>query len=106
MALTSSGADTFANLIRHRAWRAWIPASILARLPQAMLSLAWVVVAQARVGSVTLGATLAGVGYLSACFIAPVRGRLLDRQDLRRAVQIDSLVSAAIFSLLIVVIEA
>jgi MFS family permease len=106
MALTSSGADTFAGLIKHRPWQAWIPASILARLPRAMLPLAWVVVAQARTGSVTLGATLAGVGSLSACFIAPLRGRLLDRQDLRRAVQIDSLVSAVIFFLLIVVIAA
>ena len=90
MDLTDSGATTFAGLIKHRPWRASIPASILARLPQAMLLLAWVIVGNARAGSLTLGATLAGVASLAACGIAPLRGRLLDRQDLRRAVQLDT----------------
>jgi hypothetical protein len=53
-----------------------------------------VLVGDARVGSVTL-ATLAGVASIAACAIAPLRGRLLDRQDLRRAVQIECLLMAA-----------
>lgn len=106
MVLTDSRTPTFAGLVRHRPWRAWIPASTLARLPQAMLLLSWVVVGDARVGSLTLGATLAGVAAIAACAIAPLRGRLLDRQDLRRAVQFDCLLMASNFAVLIVVIIA
>ena len=106
MVLTDSGPTTFADLAKHRPWRAWIPASILARLPQAMLLLSWVVVGDARTGSLTLGATLAGVASVAACAIAPLRGQLLDRQDLRTAVQLECLLSATNFALLIAVITA
>lgn len=106
MVLTEPVATTFAGLARHRPWQAWIPASILARVPQAMLLLSWVVVGEARVGSLTLGATLAGVVCIAAGVLAPLRGRLLDRQDLRRAVQLDCLLTASNLSLLIVVITA
>src|SRR5436305_15221686 len=91
MVLTVAGATTFAALAKHRPWQAWIPASILARLPQAMLLLSWVVVGNARAGTLTLGATLAGVASVAACVVAPLRGRLLDRLDLRRAVQLECL---------------
>jgi MFS family permease len=106
MPVTEFGTTTFAGLAKHRPWRVWIPASMLARLPQAMLLLSWVVVGDARTGSLTLGATLAGVVAIAACLIAPLRGRLLDRQDLRRAVQLDCLLTASNLSLLIVVVAA
>ena len=106
MVLTAPAATTFAGLLRHRQWRAWIPASILARLPQAMLLLSWVVVGNARAGSLTLGATLAGVTSISAGAIAPWRGRLLDRQDVRRAVQFECVLTMSNLSLLLVVITA
>jgi MFS family permease len=106
MVLAASRTTTFAGLVRHRPWQAWIPASFLARLPQAMLLLSWVVVGDARAGSLTLGATLAGVASIAACAIAPLRGRLLDRQDLRRAVQLESLLTASNLALLIAVITA
>jgi MFS family permease len=104
MVLTDARPSTFAGLVSDRSWRAWLPASILARLPQAMLLLSWVVVGDARTGSLTLGATLTGVGCIAACIIAPLRGRLLDRQDLRRAVQLECLLTASNLALLIVVI--
>jgi MFS family permease len=106
MVLTDSRTTTFAGLVKHRPWRAWMPASILARLPQAMLLLSWVVVGDARAGSLTLGATLLGVASIAACAVAPLRGRLLDRQDLRRALQFECLLTASNLALLIVVITA
>lgn len=98
-------AGTLLQLLRNASWRRWITASLMARLPLSMVPLAFVVVGQARDGSVTLGATLTGFGSLCACVAAPLRGRLLDRQELRRAIQIDSLIAAAVFALVLVVLQ-
>jgi MFS family permease len=102
---SSEAAPTLRELIGHGPWRRWLVASMAARLPLSMLPLAFVLVGQAADGSVTLGATLTGFGSLCACLAAPVRGRLLDRQELRRALQIDSLVAAGVFALLLVVLQ-
>jgi MFS family permease len=98
------GDRSLLQLISHRPWRRWFRASLGARLPLSMVPLAFVLVGQARDGSTTLGATLMGVGSLCACVAAPLRGRLLDRQELRRALQIDCAIAAGVFVLLLAVL--
>jgi MFS family permease len=97
--------STLRELLGHRPWRRWILASFLARLPMAMAPLALVVVGTAVDGSLTLGARLTGVATLCAGLCAPLRGRLLDRHELRGVLQRNNLVLVAAFTLLLVALE-
>lgn len=99
MSVADPVAVTLRDLIRHRPWRTWILASLLSRLPQAMLPLLWVLVAQQLTGSLTVGAVLGGLCALSTCVCSPSRGRLLDRTELRRAIQLDGTFSVILFGL-------
>jgi MFS family permease len=98
-------ASTLRELLEHRPWRRWILASFLARLPMAMGPLVMVVVGSAVDGSLTLGARLTGAAALCAGLSAPLRGRLLDRRELRGALQRNSLVLAAALTLLGIAVE-
>jgi MFS family permease len=91
---------TLQELLGHRPWRRWILASLLARLPMAMAPVVLVVLGSAVDGSLTLGARLTGVATLCAGLTAPLRGRLLDRRELRGALQRNSLVLVAALLLL------
>jgi MFS family permease len=102
----AAAAQSFRHLIRHRPWRLWIISSLSARLPLSMMPLAFILVGEAADGSVTIGATLTGFGSICACVASPIRGRLLDRQELRSALQLDCLIGSAVFALLLVVLLA
>jgi MFS family permease len=97
--------STLQELLGHRPWRRWILASLLARLPLAMAPLVLVVLGRSVDGSLTLGARLTGVATLCAGLSSPLRGRRLDRRELRGALQRNSLVLVAGLVLLGVAVE-
>lgn len=75
------------GLLRQRTWQRWTLSSFLARLPISMSLFGLVLAGQAATGSLATGAKLAGVTTLCAGLFGPLRGRLLDRGELRRALQ-------------------
>src|SRR5215831_16318203 len=75
--------DGIAGLVSQRAWQRWTLSSFLARLPISMSLLGLVLAGQAATGSLATGARLAGFTTLCAGLIGPLRGRLLDRREMR-----------------------
>src|SRR5215469_3633125 len=79
--------DGIAGLVTQRTWQRWTLSSFLARLPISMSLLGLVLAGQAATGSLATGARLAGFTTLCAGLFGPLRGRLLDRGELRAALQ-------------------
>lgn len=93
-----STVDHLRRLARQPLWRRWTLASFLARLPNTMSLLALVLVGEAVTGSVAVGAQLAGVATVVTGLAAPLRGRWLDRGELRSGLQRHSLLAAAVLA--------
>ncbi|HUZ55176.1 MAG TPA: hypothetical protein VMU94_21955 [Streptosporangiaceae bacterium] len=91
--LAASGAalisvhDGIGGLVTQRSWQRWTLSSFLARLPISMSLLGLVLAGQAATGSLATGARLAGFMTFCAGLIGPLRGRLLDRGEMRTALQ-------------------
>src|SRR5215467_11253471 len=79
--------DGIGGLITQRTWQRWTLSSFLARLPITMSLLGLVLAGQAATGSLATGARLAGFTTFCAGLIGPLRGRLLDRGELRAGLQ-------------------
>jgi MFS family permease len=79
--------DGIGDLIAQRAWQRWTISSFLARLPISMSLLGLVLAGQAATGSLATGARLAGFTTFCAGLAGPMRGRLLDRRELRTGLQ-------------------
>jgi MFS family permease len=79
--------DGIGALIALRAWQRWTISSFLARLPITMSLLGIVLAGQAATGSLATGARLAGFTTFCAGLLGPMRGRLLDRGELRGGLQ-------------------
>ena len=79
--------DGIGGLVTQRSWQRWTLSSFLARLPLSMSLLGLVLAGQAATGSLATGAGLAGFTTCCAGLIAPLRGRLLDRGELRAGLQ-------------------
>lgn len=86
------------DLLRDRAWRRWTTASFLARLPLSMALLGLVLAGQYVTGSTATGAKLAGLTTFTAGLTGPLRGRLLDRRELRSGLQRCCFASGAVLS--------
>ena len=79
--------DGIAGLVTQRSWQRWTLSSFLARLPISMSLLGFVLAGQAATGSLATGARLAGFTTFCAGLIGPRRGRMLDRREMRGALQ-------------------
>jgi MFS family permease len=86
------------GLLASRAWRRWTLASFLARLPISMALLGLVLAGQAETGSLAAGAKLAGITTFSAGLAGPMRGRLLDRVELRSGLQRNCFLTGGLFA--------
>jgi MFS family permease len=86
------------GLLASRAWQRWTLSSFLARLPISMALLGLVLAGQAVTGSLATGAKLAGVTTFCAGLAGPVRGRLLDRGELRTGLQRNSFLTCGLFA--------
>ncbi len=78
-------------------WRRWVLASFLARLPLTMTLLALQLAGQEATGSLGVGAVLAGVATGTSGLAATLRGRGLDRGELRGGLQRAAAGTAAAF---------
>lgn len=87
-----------AQLVRVPAWRRWTLASFLARLPATMTLLALVLAGERVTGSVAVGAQLAGVATGAGGLAALLRGRRLDRGELRGGLQRACVLLAAVLA--------
>jgi len=87
------------GLVRQPLWRRWTLASFLGRLPLTMTLLALVLVGERVIGSLAVGAQLAGVATVTAGIAAPLRGRQLDRGGLREGLRNAALLTAAVLGL-------
>jgi hypothetical protein len=85
--MTATQGTGVRELVRQRTWRRWTLSSFLARMPVAMSVLGLVLAGQAATGSLATGAKLAGTATFCAGLAGPVRGRLLDRAELRGRLQ-------------------
>jgi len=79
--------DGIAGLVFQRSWQRWTLSSFLARLPISMSLLGLVLAGQAATGSLATGARLAGFTTFCAGLIGPLRGRVLDRREMRGGLQ-------------------
>lgn len=86
------------GLVSERAWQRWTLSSFLARLPITMALLGLVLAGQAETGSLADGARLAGVAIFCAGIAGPLRGRLLDRGELRRGLQRNCFLTCGLFA--------
>jgi MFS family permease len=86
-------------LARQRLWRRWTLASLLARLPMTMTLLGLVLVGQEVTGSLAVGAQLAGAATFTSGLAAPLRGRRLDRYEVRGGLQRAALATAGVIGL-------
>jgi predicted MFS family arabinose efflux permease len=86
------------GLLTLRTWQRWTLSSFLARLPFSMAVLGLVLAGQAETGSLAAGARLAGVTMFCSGLIGPVRGRLLDRAELRGGLQRNCFLTAGLFT--------
>lgn len=80
-------SDRIGELVAERAWQRWTISSFLARLPISMSLLGLVLAGQAATGSLATGARLAGFTTFCAGLAGPMRGRLMDRGELRAGLQ-------------------
>ena len=87
-----------AGLLASRAWQRWTLSSFLARLPISMALLGLVLAGQAETGSLAAGAKLAGVTTFCAGLVGPMRGRLLDRGELRGGLQRNCFLTCGLFA--------
>jgi MFS family permease len=99
----SQGAGTaeyrgIGGLLTSRAWQRWTLSSFLARLPISMALLGLVLAGQAETGSLATGAKLAGVTTFCAGLAGPMRGRLLDRGELRGGLQHNCFLTCGLFA--------
>ncbi len=83
------------RLFRRATFRRWAVANLFARLPLTMNLLALVLAGQAATGSLSAGATLAGISTFSGGLTAQWRGRRLDQVELRAGLRRDLLAAAA-----------
>jgi len=97
--------DGIGGLVTQRAWQRWTLSSFLARLPISMSSLGLVLAGQAATGSLATGARLAGFTTLCAGLIGPLRGRLLDRGELRAGLQRSCFVYCGLLTLFAVCVH-
>jgi len=86
------------GLVSQRTWQRWTLSSFLARLPISMSLLGLVLAGQAATGSLATGARLAGVTTFCAGVVSPVRGRLLDRAELRGGLQRSCFLNGGLFT--------
>lgn len=86
------------GLLSERSWQRWTLASFLARLPVTMALLGLVLAGHAETGSLAAGAQLAGVTTFCAGLAGPLRGRLLDRSELRRGLQRNCFLTSGLFA--------
>jgi MFS family permease len=86
------------GLLSDRVWQRWTLASFLARLPITMALLGLVLAGHAETGSLATGARLAGVATFCAGLAGPLRGRLLDRGELRRGLQRNCFLTSGLFA--------
>jgi MFS family permease len=98
-AVNDPGSSGLRHLAAQPMWRRWTLASWLARLPLTMTLIALVLVGEELTGSVATGAQLSGLAIAVSGFSAPLRGRQLDRGELRRGLQRACLGSAGVFAL-------
>lgn len=94
-----SSTQGIVALARQPLWRRWTLASFLARLPATMSLLALILAGEAATGSLAVGASLAGAATVTAGLAAPLRGRQLDRRELRGGLQRACLATAGILAL-------
>ncbi len=97
--------DGIGGLVTQRAWQRWTLSSFLARLPISMSLLGLVLAGQAATGSLATGARLAGFTTLCAGLIGPLRGRLLDRGELRAGLQRSCFVYCGLLTLFAVCVH-
>jgi hypothetical protein len=90
--------DRIGGLVTQRTWQRWTLSSFLARLPISMSLLGLVLAGQAATGSLATGTRLAGFTTLCAGLIGPLRGRLLDRGELRAGLQRSCLVHCGLLT--------
>jgi MFS family permease len=100
-----SAHDGIAGLLTQRSWQRWTLSSFLARLPISMSLLGLVLAGQAATGSLAAGARLAGFTTFCAGLIGPLRGRLLDRGEIRAALQRSCFVYCGLLVLLAVCVH-
>jgi MFS family permease len=93
----------YGELVRERAWRRMFVASTTARLPLTMGTFA-LVLAGHRLGSYALGARLTAFYSISGAIGAALRGRQLDRGDLRKGLRRDCLLCAVFTSAIAVLV--
>jgi MFS family permease len=86
------------RLLSSRAWQRWTLSSFLARLPISMALLGLVLAGQTETGSLAAGAKLAGVTTFCAGLAGPMRGRLLDRGELRGGLQRNCFLVCGLFA--------
>jgi predicted MFS family arabinose efflux permease len=94
LAVTAS-SSSLRRLWARPPFRRWAVANLVARLPLTMNLLAMVLVGEAVTGSLGAGAALSGLSIGAAGFAAPLRGRRLDRVELRSGLRTDLLQSSA-----------
>ena len=92
------GGPGIGGLVGQAAWRRWTLSSFLARLPMSMALLGLVLAGQAETGSLAAGARLAGVTTFCAGLCGPLRGRMLDRGELRGGLQRNCFLTSALFA--------
>lgn len=97
-------AASLRSLVGIRSWRRWTRSSFLARLPVTMALLGLVLAGQHATGSVATGAKLAGVTTFVAGLAGPIRGRMLDRKELRQGLQRSCLFSGFVLAALAAVV--
>ncbi len=86
------------GLLSERTWQRWTLASFMARLPITMALLGLVLAGHAETGSLAVGARLAGLTTFCAGLAGPLRGRLLDRGELRRGLQRNCFLTSGLFA--------
>jgi predicted MFS family arabinose efflux permease len=86
------------GLLTQRTWQRWTLSSFLARLPISMALLGLVLAGHAETGSLAAGARLAGVTTFCAGLAGPLRGRLLDRRELRGGLQRNCFLTSGLFA--------
>ena len=91
---TMSVRQGLTSLVRQPLWRRWTVASFLSRLPVTMSLLAFVLVGDQATGSLAVGASLAGAATVTSGLASPLRGRALDRGELRAGLQRASAINA------------
>lgn len=86
------------GLLSERTWQRWTLASFLARLPITMALLGLVLAGYSETGSLAAGARFAGIATFCAGLAGPLRGRLLDRGELRRGLQRNCFLTSGLFA--------